>query len=142
MSGDARNRVRAMSLWLVTGIVLAGVAVGLYALLVGFDRIRPAAVTRVAATAERDLVVEYVGGSPGCGDPHRVDVSETDDDVVVTAKVAVRHGTRLGASCDDEGVAMIQSVRLAEPLGARVVRDASRPGVIVPVVDAVVDLVR
>jgi hypothetical protein len=141
MSGDARDRVRAMSLWLVTGIVLAGVAVGLYAVLVGFDSIRPAAVTRVAATAERDLLVEYVGGSPGCGDPLRVDVSESDDEVVVAATVAVRHGTRLGASCDDQGIAMLQSVRLAQPLGDRSVRDASRPGVDVPVVDAVADLV-
>jgi hypothetical protein len=142
LSGDARNRVRAMSLWLVTAIILAGVAVGLFAMLVGFDRIVPAAVSRVAATTDRDLVVEYVGGSPGCGDPHRVEVDESDDEVVVAAKVVVRHGTRLSAHCDDVGVPMIQSVRLAEPLGDRSVRDASRPGFDVPVADAVADLIR
>lgn len=141
LTGESRDRVQAMSLYLVTGIVLVGVAVGLYAVIVGFDRIRPAAVSRVAEAAGRDLVVQYVGGSPGCGDPHRVEVSETEDEVVVAAYVVVRHGTRFDASCDDERVTMLQTVRLAAPLGNRAVRDASRPELTVPVADAVADLV-
>jgi hypothetical protein len=141
LTGEARDRVRAMSLWLVTGIVLAGVAVGLYAVVVGFDRMQPAAVARVAQGAEpRDLIVEYVGGSPGCGDPHRVEVTESEDEVVVAATVVVRHGTRFNAACDDEGVSMVQTVRLAEPLGGRSVRDASRPDVTVPVVADLAEL--
>jgi hypothetical protein len=141
LSGEARDRVRAMSLWLVTGIVLAGVAVGLYAVIVGFDRVEPAAVARVAPAAEqRDLIVEYVGGSPGCGDPHRVQVTESDDEVVVSATVVVRHGTRFNAACDDEGISMVQTVRLAAPLGGRFVRDASRPDVTVPVVADLAEL--
>lgn len=140
LTGESRDRVRAMSLWLVTGIVLAGVAVGLYALVVGFDRVRPAAVSRVAEASDHDLVVEYVGGSPGCGDPHRVEVTETEEDVVVAAHVVVRHGTRLGASCDDERVPLLQTVRLATPLEGRTVRDASRPELTVPVADDVTDL--
>jgi len=141
LTGESRDRVRAMSLWLVTGIVMVGVAVGLYAIIVGFDSVRPAAVSKVAELDDRDLLVQYVGGSPGCGDPNRVEVQETKDEVTVAASVVVRHGTRLSASCDDEGVPMLQTVRLAEPLGDRVVRDASRPELTVPVADAPTDLV-
>lgn len=141
LTGGSRDRVRAMSLWLVTAIVLAGVAVGLYALVVGFDKVEPAPLSRVAEVGPRDVLVEYVGGSPGCGDPHRVEVSETDDEVVVAAYVVVRHGTRLTASCDDEGVPMLQTVRLGAPLGDRQVRDASRPELTVPVADDVTELV-
>lgn len=140
MSDEARDRVRAMSLWLVTAVVLVGVGVGLYAVLVGFDRVRPAPVTRVATTADRDLVVEYLGGSPGCGDPYRVDVRETGGEVVLSARVVLPHGTRMGMSCDDEGVPMIQSVRLAAPLADRTVKDASRPTASVPVADSAADL--
>ena len=140
LTGESRDRVRAMSLWLVTAIVLAGVAVGLYALVVGFDRVDPAPVSRVAEVAPQDLLVEYVGGSPGCGDPHRVEVSETEDEVVLAAHVVVRHGTRLTASCDDEGVPMLQTVRLAAPLGDRVVRDATRPQLTVPLAEDATDL--
>ncbi|WP_043496805.1 hypothetical protein [Georgenia sp. SUBG003] len=141
LTGESRDRVRAMSLWLVTGIVLAGVAVGLYALVVGFDSARPAPVSRVAEIGQHDLLVQYVGGSPGCGDPLQVKVDETEDEVLIAASVVVRRGTRLGASCDGENVTMLQTVRLAAPLGDRAVRDASRPELTVPVADEAADLV-
>ncbi|MPV36344.1 hypothetical protein [Georgenia subflava] len=132
LSGEARDRVRALGLWLVGGILLAGVLVGLYATLVGFDRVSPAAVDAVARTAEgRDLLVRYIGGSPGCGDPHRIDVTEDDETVVISAYTVAPHGTRAGFGCDDRGVVMLQTVRLGEPLGERQVRDGARDSAVV-----------
>ncbi|WP_448072551.1 hypothetical protein [Georgenia yuyongxinii] len=142
LSGEARDRVRAMSLYLVGALVVAGTAVGVYAVLVGFDRVSPAAVDAVARTGDpHDLVVQYVGGSPGCGDPQRIEVDETADDVVVTAFTVARHATRQGFGCDDVGVLMLQTVRLADPLGVREVRDGARDGAAVVVRESVTDLV-
>ncbi|TRW46123.1 hypothetical protein [Georgenia yuyongxinii] len=141
LSGEAKDRVRAMSLYLVGALVVVGVAVGAYALLVGFDRVSPAAVDAVARTGDpHDLVVQYVGGTPGCGDPERIDVDETTDDVVVTAFTVARHATRQGFGCGDVGVIMVQTVRLAAPLDGREVRDGARDGAAVVVHDSLADL--
>src|SRR4051812_33894437 len=102
LSTEARDRVRAMSMYLVGSIVLVGVLVGLYAALIGFDRVQGAALAGVALTAdEHDLVVEYVGGEPGCGDPHHIDVDETAEAVVISAHTVARHGTRAGFTCTE-----------------------------------------
>ncbi|MFH5823680.1 hypothetical protein [Georgenia sp. AZ-5] len=136
----ARDRVRAMTLWLVAGIVLVLVGVGIYAVLVGFDRVRSAPVEAVAV-AGHDLVVRYVGGAPGCGDPHHLEVDEDDDAVVVSAFTVARHGTRWGFACARHDVRMYGTVRLAAPLGERPVRDGARPDTEVPVVGGVEELV-
>lgn len=140
LSAEGRTRVRALSLYLVGTIVLALTAVGGYALVVGFDRVRPAPVEAVAVVGERELLVRYLGGVPGCGDPHRVEVAEDADEVVVSAFTVARRATREGFSCPDVGVPMLQTVRLGEALGDRDVRDGARPGVDVEVVAGVEDL--
>ncbi|KAE8765532.1 hypothetical protein [Georgenia thermotolerans] len=132
----ARDRVRAMSLYLVCAVVLLGLLLALYAVFVGFDRLHAAPVTAVAVTADgRDLVVEYTGGAPGCGDPHDVTVRESDTAVEVRAVTVARRATRLGFACPSRAVPLLQTVRLAEPLGAREVRDRTRGGAEVPVTD-------
>lgn len=124
---EAKDRVRAMSLWLVGGILLAGVLVAMYAALIGFDRVDRAAVAAVAVTGDgRDLLVEYVGGAPRCGDPHHIDVEESAEAVVIVAHTVARHGARPGFVCADEPVPMFQTVRLRAPLDGRPVRDGAQ----------------
>ncbi|MFC7405876.1 hypothetical protein [Georgenia alba] len=136
---EARDRVRVSAMWIVVSAVCLGVLLMLYALLVGFDRERQAPVEAVAADGN-DLVVRYVGGVPGCGDPGRVEVSESDSEVELSAYVVVRHATRHDRMCAQMAVPLITTVRLAEPLGDRVVRDGMRPGAEVPVADGLADL--
>ncbi|UNX53722.1 hypothetical protein MF406_12085 [Georgenia sp. TF02-10] len=127
LPAEARDRVRAMALTLVGALVLFGVVVGLYALLVGFDRLEEAPVKAVARAGERELVVQYVGGTPGCGDPDGVTVDESDDAVVLTGRTVLRHATRWGGyACPAVEVPMLTTVRLADPLEGRPVRDGVR----------------
>lgn len=115
-----------MALTFLGAIVLALVAVGAFALVVGIDLVRPAPVEAVAVTGDgRDLLVRYVGGLPGCGDPDGVDVAESGDTVVVSARTVARRATRLGFSCPEVAVPMFRTVRLGEPLGERTVRDGA-----------------
>lgn len=126
-SADAeyRDRVRAMGLWFVAAIVVVGAFVGIYALFVGFDRTVPARVEAVApGETPADLVVRYTGGSPGCGDPGQVVATESAEEVVLTAHTVIVRGTRVNLSCDDQGIPLLATVRLASPLGERTVRDA------------------
>lgn len=133
---QSRDRVRAMSLYLVCAVVILGLLIALYAVFIGFDRLREAPVTAVAVTGDgRDLVVEYTGGAPGCADPHDVTVAETAEDVELRAVTVARRATRLGFACPSRAVPLLQTVRLAEPLGERGVRDGNRGGAVVPVTD-------
>ncbi|GAA4432157.1 hypothetical protein GCM10023169_37620 [Georgenia halophila] len=141
---EVRDRIRASALWLVTGVLTIGALLLLYTVFIGFDRLRDAPVSRVAPMGEggTDLVVEYIGGSDGCGDPYQVAVEEQDgDEVVLLAEVIVREATRHDKACPDVGVRMIDTVRLSEPLGDRTVRDASRLDAEVEVVENVAALV-
>ncbi|WP_127125649.1 hypothetical protein [Georgenia sp. SYP-B2076] len=125
----AKTRVRAMTLWFVGSIVLVGVLVAIYAALIGFDRVTGASVEGVAVTGDgHDLVVEYIGGRPGCGDPDHIDVEESAHAVVISAYTVARHGTRAGFACPAEATPMLQTVRLRAPLGDREVRDGARDG--------------
>jgi hypothetical protein len=136
LSRQARDRVRAMSLYLVCAVVILGLLLALYAVFVGFDRVRAAPVTAVAVTGGgRDLVVEYTGGAPGCGDPHDVGVVETGHAVELTATTVARRATRIGFTCPSLEVPLLQTVRLAAPLDGRAVRDGARGGAVVAVTD-------
>ncbi|MPV90333.1 hypothetical protein [Georgenia ruanii] len=133
---QARDRVRAMSLYLVCAVVILGLLLALYAVFVGFDRLHAAPVTAVAATGDgRDLVVEYTGGAPGCGDPHDVTVRESGRTVELRAVTVARRATRLGFACPSRAVPLLQTVRLAAPLDGREVRDRARGGAVVAVTD-------
>lgn len=122
---DIRTRLRATALTLTGALVLVGILLALWAVLVGFDVTRTAPVVAVAPVGEQDLLVEYTGGSPGCGDPAGVEVAETSATVEVTAHVVIPFGTRWNFSCDDVGSTLLKTVRLDAPLGGRAVVDAS-----------------
>src|SRR5690606_18900135 len=134
-----RARVRAMAMWLTVGALCLGVFVLVYALLVGFDRERTAPVAAVAGEG-RTVVVRYLGGPPGCGDPGRIEVRESAAEVELTAYVVVREATRYDRQCPAEEVPMLTTVRLDEPVGDRLVRDAARDGAEVPAVGSVREL--
>ena len=126
LEGEARDRVRAMGLWLVTALVLCGVLVALFAVFVGFAQIRPTTISGVVPGADgRELTIHYSAGSPGCDRLHRVEVTESDDDVELRVHLVTRTPLR-GHAClaiDEEGRL---DVVLDAPLAERLVRDGPR----------------
>ncbi len=120
LTGEARDRVRATSLTLIGLLVLVGVAVGLFAVFVGFAQVTAVPGTVVAVSADgREVTVEYVPG--GCQRPAGVAVEEGPDVVVLTARVSERVPLR-GRSCTAEATAARETVELSAPLGARELR--------------------
>lgn len=126
LQGEARDRVRAMGLWLVTALVLGGVLVALFAMFVGFAHVRPTAIHAVVPGADdRVLTIHYSAGSPGCDRLHRVDVVETDEVVELQVDLVTRI-PMTGRDClavDEEAQL---DVVLEAPLAERTVRDGPR----------------
>lgn len=123
LTGEARDRVRASSLTLVVALTLVGVALGLYATLVGFPRttVVPSEVVAVS-TDGRQLTVELEHGQ--CQDPAPVRVEEDEDVVVLTAEVTERPPED-GSACPDILLMSRQTVTLDAPLGDRELRTAT-----------------
>lgn len=117
--------MRPWALALASTIVLLVAAVALWGVTLGFRTVSPAAVEAVHVAANGvDLTVVYIGGAPGCGgDPYGVDVEESAEAVTLTGRVLQ---PVFVSGCSDDGHAMASTVRLSEPLGDRVVRDATR----------------
>ncbi len=122
LTGEARDRVRASSLTLVVALTLVGVAIGLYATLVGSSpaTVVPSEVVAVSADGRR-LTVELEHGQ--CEEPAPVRVEEDEDAVVLTAEVTERAPAD-GSTCPDIGLVSRQTVTLAAPLGDRELRTA------------------
>jgi hypothetical protein len=122
---QVRRRIRASTLWFVSAILTAAAALIVWALTVGFPLVSDARTDAVAVQGEsgREIVVRYTGGSPGCGDPHSIEVEETQTTVTITTLVVAPHGTRFNFGCDDVGYPMFQTVRLERPLAERAVFD-------------------
>lgn len=121
LEGEARDRVRAMSLWLVVAIVLLVVIVGLWAIFIGFPEVRPVPSTVAGVSPDgRELTVELSHGS--CEQPHEVTAEESSDAVIITAYVFERRPLR-GRDCTPIAAVARETVVLKEPLGDRELRD-------------------
>lgn len=126
LAGEARDRVRAMGLWLITGLLLGGVLAALFATLVGFAEVGRTTIS--AAVPSEDghrLTVHYLLESPGCERLHRVEVTETADTVELRVHTATRRPWR-DPACATTGVTEQVDVILDAPLGDRTVRDGDR----------------
>ena len=123
LTGEARDRVRALSLGFVAALTLMGVAVGLYAVLVGFDEVSSVRSEVVAVSEdERELTVQIVHNS--CQELIGVGVEERADVVVLTAQVVER--VRLQAPmCTPDTVVSRATVVLDEPLSGRDIEDGA-----------------
>ncbi|TDE98899.1 hypothetical protein EXU48_01500 [Occultella glacieicola] len=134
---NVRRRIRASTLWFVAAILTAAAALIVWALTVGFPVVGDARTDAVAVQGEsgRELVVRYTGGSPGCGDPHSIEVEETQTTVTITTLVVAPHGSRFNFGCDDVGYVMYQTIRLERPLAERDVIDGPTGGAVEVVVD-------
>lgn len=126
LTGEARDRVRASSLWLVAAVTVVGVIVAIFGIFIGFAEVRavPSSVVDVSPDG-RELTVEYVHGS--CQFPAGVDVAERADVVVLTARVSERTPLR-GRNCTSEAIIVQETVELAAPLGDRELRVDDPPG--------------
>ncbi|WP_154796301.1 hypothetical protein [Occultella kanbiaonis] len=122
---QVRRRIRASTLWFVAAILTAAAALIVWALTVGFPVVNDARTDAVAVQGDsgREILVRYTGGSPGCGDPHSIEVEETQTTVTITTHVVAPHGTQFNFGCDDAGYPMFQTIRLERPLGGRAVFD-------------------
>jgi|SRR5690625_497493 len=123
LEGEARDRVRATSMWFVAGLVVLGVALGIWAIYVGFLQVVPVP-SEVVSVAEdgRSVTVQFAHGS--CQEPAGVDVEETTDAVVLTARVSERNPLR-GRACTAEGGVARETVVLDQPLGERTLTTAT-----------------
>ncbi|WP_324649821.1 hypothetical protein [Georgenia sp. H159] len=126
LTGEARDRVRATSLWLVAAVTVAGVIIAIFGIVIGFAEVRvvPSAVVDVSPDG-LELTVEYPHSS--CQFPAGVDVEEGADVVVITARVSERTPMR-GRSCRAEAVAVQETVVLETPLGERELRTSGTTG--------------
>lgn len=105
---------------LVLGALLL-VSVGVVVAVVLAGSSEPAQVSGVTVRGDGSrLVVEYVAPSESCGGEAEVDVTEDDDEVVVT--VVIRRPFELGTrACLPRGRIAHADVDLESPLGARAV---------------------
>lgn len=134
--------MRATTLWLVGVLLLTGTGVITYSAVVGFSVRDTGAVEAVTVLAnDRDVVVRSVVGSPGCGNPSGVDVTETRGRVTLIARTVIPQGTRWDFSCDDADMVVFHTVRLSAPLGDRELIDGTRPDADVTIVDSLGELI-
>lgn len=140
MQDEQRRRVRAFTLSAlgVVALLIAGVLT--YALVVGFAVPTTGTVRAVAPTqdGERDLLVRVT--VVGCEEVTGVEVRESREEVILTARATIANGTQWGLTCPDVSTAMFSTVRLDAPLGERTVIDATRPEDQVPVLESPADL--
>ncbi|PYG00482.1 hypothetical protein SAMN05216184_10352 [Georgenia satyanarayanai] len=123
LTGEARDRVRASSLTLVAALTLVGVAVGLWAVFVGFERTTVVDSEVVAVSEDgRRVTVRYSYG--GCQRADGVEAHETEETVVVAASVTERRPL-VGQDCQAVGVIAEEEVVLTAPLGDRELRTAT-----------------
>lgn len=123
LDGELRDRVRAAALWLVAGLTVLGVLLGLWAIHVGFLRtsITPSTVLEVSDDG-RTITLEVSHGA--CERPAGVEVSEDEYSVVLTAYVTERTPLR-GSACTDVAVVERATVVLDDPVGERELRTTS-----------------
>ncbi|WP_299274787.1 hypothetical protein [uncultured Georgenia sp.] len=122
LEGEARDRVRAASLWLVVAVVLVFVAWGLWAVYAGSAEVTTVPSEVVAVSDDgRVVTVELVHGA--CQDPLGLAVDEGRGAVVLTARVVERTPPS-GSACPSRLVVSRVSVVLDEPLGDRALRTA------------------
>lgn len=125
LEGEARDRVRAASLWLIAALVIVFVGWGLWSVYSGPSGVSvvPSEVVSVSGDG-RTVTVELVHGS--CQEPAGVTVEEDEDVVLLTARVT-EHTPPPGSACTSQAVVSRASVALADPVGERELRTAAGP---------------
>lgn len=124
LSGEARDRLRASTMWFVAGMLVVIVLLLSWGSFVGFTHEVALPATGVAGEAPQQLSVSY--SHDRCQQPDRVEVREGDEVVTLTAWVRER---RPWLTPDCEGVVTHrEQLRLQEPLGEREIRPGTRAG--------------
>lgn len=126
LSGEARDRARASTMWFVAGMLVVIVLLMMWGSFVGFARSVPLTADAVADDGPPSLTLTVTYTHDRCHVPERVEVVEDDDAVTLTAWVTER---RPWLSPDCRGaVTHREQVSLQEPLGGRELRSGRRAG--------------
>lgn len=126
LSGEARDRARASTMWFVAGMLVVIVLLLMWGSFVGFARSVPLTTDAVADDGPQSLSLTVTYTHDRCQLPERVEVLEDDDAVTLTAWVTER---RPWLTPDCEGaVTHREQVSLQEPLRDRELRPGRRAG--------------